>query len=102
MLVDGRQLFESHLARSPVTGGIQASTQKRYRAILDKFLPFCESIRIDSWDDVDATVLERYSQFLNPNYAQKTIHAELTLCKQAVRWMIESGHLQGRKAVNGA
>ncbi len=98
-LTTGRQLFETHLSRSPVTGGIQPSTKKRYRAILDKFLPFCESIKIDSWDDVDASVLERYSAYLHPNYAQKTIHAELTLCKQAVRWMIDRGHLQGREPI---
>ncbi|QDU88581.1 site-specific tyrosine recombinase XerC [Pirellulimonas nuda] len=99
LLLDGRKLFEAHLARSPVTGGIQPSTQKRYRAILDKFLTFCATSRIGSWNDVDASVLERYSAFLQPNYAAKTIHAELTLCKQIVKWLIDRGHLQGREPI---
>ena len=37
---EGRKLYEAHVSRPRVTGGARKSTQKRYRAVFDKFVPF--------------------------------------------------------------
>src|SRR5688572_28518127 len=42
-LNEGRRLYEGHVSRPRVTGGVRESTAKRYRAEFDKFLPFAQS-----------------------------------------------------------
>ena len=53
-LADGIRLYREHVGRSPVTGGARASTQKRYRAVFDKFEPFATREGVQCWNDVSA------------------------------------------------
>ena len=103
-LAEGRQLYEEHLARSLVTGGVRGSTRKRYRTVFDKFFGFAQSIGIGTWNVVDKKVLEKYAANLvrtgyqtprgkRKEYRHKTLHNELTTLKQSVRWLIEEGYL---------
>jgi hypothetical protein len=72
-----------------VTGGARPSTQKRYRAVFDKFQPFAIKQRVQFWNDVTARLLERYAAWLDgEGYAYRTEFLELTTIKQAVNWFI--------------
>jgi integrase len=93
-LADGRKLYETHISRPDVTGGTRRSTQKRYRAVLDKFLAFAATISIESWAQVNRSVLERYAQHLEGlGKSYNTQYLELTTLKQINKWLIGEGHL---------
>lgn len=95
-LIDGRRLFEEHIGRPRVTGGVRPSTRKRYRAILDKFVAWATNNAVQYCHEISAPALNRYGQHLqDQGYAPKTQHAELTLLKQVVRYLVESEHLCG-------
>lgn len=42
-LADGRRLYEEYVARAGVLGGVKPASRKRYRAVLDKFVPFAQA-----------------------------------------------------------
>jgi integrase len=95
-LADGRRLYEAHVGRARVVGGVRQSTAKRYRAVLDKFLAFAPSQGIRSWNQVDADALQRYAAHLvGADHADATLRVELNTLKQLVRWLITAGHLAG-------
>lgn len=100
-LEEGRQLYEDHIARPQVTGGTRKSTQKRYRAVFDKFVPFAKDEGVTVWNGVTVDLLTAYAAHLDElGYAHKTLHNELTTLKQAVKWLIAGGHLQGMKPLD--
>lgn len=93
-LADGRRLYEDYLKRPRATGGVKFSTQKRYRTVFDKFIPFAISIDIRNWNEVNAEVLNTYAAYLErSNYSHKTLVNELTTLKQAAKFLIDAGHL---------
>ncbi|TWU18289.1 tyrosine-type recombinase/integrase [Allorhodopirellula heiligendammensis] len=93
-IADGRKLFDDYNGRPVGLGGTKKSTQKRYRAILDKFEVFAAAKGIEDWQSVKKAVLIAYAKHLEKNgYARKTILGEITLLKTAVKWLIEEGHL---------
>ncbi len=99
-LGEGRSLYESHLARPQVTGGTRKSTQKRYRTVFDKFVPFAANHNVEVWNRVNTQLLHAYAAHLKQqSYADKTVKNELTTLKQAVRWLISAGHLRGMKPI---
>lgn len=92
----GRLLYEEHITRPEITGGTRASTRRRYRPVLDKFLAFCQERQITSWERVDAKVLQRYAANLEEGeYAWRTIYLEVNTIKQIVKWLINEGQLTG-------
>jgi integrase len=94
-IAEGRKLFDDHNARPRGLGGTKKRTQKRYRAILDKFVAFASAKRINDWHGVTKSVLTAYASHLtDKGYARKTIHGEMTLLKTAVKWLISEGHIQ--------
>lgn len=96
LLSDGRTLYEKHIRRPRITGGVARSTAKRHRTVFDKFLTFAVSIGVETWNQVTADVLNQYARSLEiKGYASKTLSNELTTLKQAVRWLIEADHLPG-------
>jgi integrase len=110
-LTEGRRLYEEHLARSLVTGGVRSSTRKRYRTVFDKFLAFASSVGITSWNTVDKRILERYAAHLEQtgyttpsgrkkNYRHKTLHNELTILKQSIAWLIDESYLGAKEKIN--
>jgi integrase len=93
-LEDGRRLYESYVARPRVTGGVRPSTAKRYRAVFDKFVPFAKGRGISVWNGVNIDLLTSYAAHLDEkHYAYKTLRNELITIKQAVRWLVQVGHL---------
>jgi integrase len=93
-LEEGRRLYEEHVRRPRVVGGAKPSSDKRYRAVLDKFIPFARSAGILAWNQVGKLSLERYAAFLQADgYAYATQYLELTTLKQIVNFLIESKRL---------
>jgi integrase len=90
----GRKLFDDHTSRPRLVGGAKKSTQKRYKAILDKFEPFLESTRITDWNQVTERTLGDYASHLTEQeYAYKTVFGELNTIKTAFKWLCTEGHL---------
>jgi len=93
-LEEGRRLYEAHVRRPRVTGGAKPGTPKRYRAVLDKFLPFARGEGITTWNGVTASLLQSYAAWLDgEGYAYRTEYLELTTLKQAIKWLADNGHL---------
>lgn len=106
-LEEGRNLYEKHASRPVVTGGVQPSTRKKYRAFFDKFIPWLAQ-QVKFWNDLTPELLSAYAAFLKAggppdsgvdSYTDKSIQNELTTAKQVVKWLIEAGHLQGMEPI---
>ncbi len=54
-------MHEANVSRPRVTGGVRKSTQKRYRAVRDKFVPFATSRGVTVWNGVTAAFLHAYA-----------------------------------------
>jgi integrase len=93
-LEDGRRLYDAHVGRPRVTGGAKPATPKRYRAVFDKFLPFARGKGVTTWNGVSGALLHAYAAWLDDEgYAYRTEYLELTCIKQALKWLVEHGHL---------
>jgi integrase len=93
-LAEGRRLYEEHIGRDEVVGGIRASSRKRYRAVFDKFLAFARQRGLTTWNQVTAKTLEAYAANLTAQkYEYRTRYLELTTLKQTVGWLVDDQHL---------
>lgn len=97
----GIELYKQHYTRAIVVGGVQASTQKKYRSHADKVIPYLRSVGVLTWQQVKATHLSGYAGFLKKGgrrgrpYSDKSIVNELTFVKQLISWLIQAGHMAG-------
>lgn len=90
LLEDGRRKYMEHIARPAIQGGATPNTAKRYRPVFDKFLEFAGKNHIRFWQQVTKEVLSRYGKWLeDKDYHDKTQYIELTVLKQAMKWMVE-------------
>jgi len=88
-LEKGVAIYMQRVAGPEVTGGTSKATQKRYRAVFDKFLEFVRGRGIETWNEVTKGVLESYAAWLNENsYADRTMYLELTTIKQTVAYLV--------------
>lgn len=94
-LDEGRQMYEDYIKRPITMGGTTEKTQKRYRAVLDKFLAFCERRGVRYWNDVTDRVVTEYATFLEDEQDKKpkTLYLEVTTIKQAVKYLIDQNVL---------
>ncbi|MEW4529428.1 site-specific integrase [Maioricimonas sp. JC845] len=93
-LDEGRRLYETYVGRPAVSGGPRATTQKRYRAVLDKFLSFARNGGVHSWNGVTRDLLDAYAGWLDgESYAYATEYLELNTIKQVLKFLVESGNL---------
>lgn len=93
-LDEGRTRYLAHVARPTIQGGASPNTVKRYKAVFDKFIRFATHAGIRDWQGVNKDVLSRYGRWLEDHdYHDKTQYIELTVVKQALKWMIEEGLL---------
>lgn len=96
----GRKLYEEHLDRPRIAGGVRASTKKRYRTVFDKFIEFAKTISVATWNEVSSRTLTRYAAHLEKqDYRSKTQRNELTTVGQAIRWLCKEGHLAGTEPI---
>jgi len=93
-LVKGKDRYLNHVGRPRVAGGAGKSTQKRYRAVFDKFIMFANESGVACWNGITKKTLIEYAAWLDDNgYAYATEYIELTTLKQAVRWFVDEGFL---------
>jgi hypothetical protein len=96
LLAEGRKLYENYIARPLSTGGVMPSTRRRYRTVFDKFLEFAAAKNISAWNAVTKETLYAYATHLQARgYAHKSQINELTVLKQAIKVLVELGHLKG-------
>jgi len=89
-LSEGRSIYEEHSRRPRISGGPREATRKRYRAVLNKFLPYLKSNRFQSWNEVNRQVLDGYASWLEEGgYAYRTEYLELTTIKQILKHFID-------------
>ncbi len=90
----GRDLYLKHVGRTPVLRGATANTVKRYRAVLDKFIPFAKGEGIHHWQEVSKKVVEAYAAWLDDEgYNYATEYLELTTIKQIIKWLVMENKL---------
>lgn len=89
-IAEGWKRFMAHCQRSPVMGGVSPNTIKRYRAVRDKHLKFCDSRNLRVWSQVTRKTTQEYGQWLaEQNYAVRSQYLELTLLVSVNKWLIE-------------
>jgi integrase len=99
-LSDGWERYLSFCKRTPVLCGVSNDTHKRYRAVRDKHLTFCQSKAICNWNQVDKASVVEYGNWLtDADYAYRTVYLELNLIKSANRWLIEQGLLAADRRI---
>ncbi|TWT59701.1 tyrosine-type recombinase/integrase [Rubinisphaera italica] len=90
----GRRLYEEYTRRPLSVGGPRESTRKRYRAVLDKFVPFCTNQKIQYWNQVTDELLDRYASWLEiREYAHATQCFEIATILQINKYLVEKSHL---------
>lgn len=93
-LQDGWERFLAYCERADVMGGVSPGTRKRYRAVHNKHVNFCDKHGIQSWAEVNKTSTEKYGNWLSSgSYAPRTVYLELTLIKSVQKWLIDEGVL---------
>jgi integrase len=71
-------------------GGVKPKSAARYKAVLEKFVPFCQAQGVRHWNAVTRGVVEAYAAWLDDDqgYAYSTEYLELTLIKQVMKWLV--------------
>jgi integrase len=80
--------YMEYSGRSAVLGGVSPATLKRYGAVRDKHVKFCQQNGISLWANFDASMLERYGNLVAKRFADRTVYLELTLLKGVNNWLI--------------
>ena len=94
LLEAGIGMYRTFMARPEVSRGIRPSTRKRYRPVFAHFTAFCEAKRLDSWNQINRSVLLNYGAHLEgQGYAPRTVYLELTTIKQVIKFLMEEGAL---------
>jgi len=89
LIGEGRRLYLEFVGRPTIQGGAGQSTLKRYHAVFDKFEAFAESQSVKYWQQINRKVLTNYNSWLEAaDYHGKTQYIELTVLKQAIKWLI--------------
>jgi integrase len=100
-LTEGRRLYLEHVKRPRIVGGARPTSEKRYRAVLDKFEAFALREGIESWNQVNAQTLQAYAAHLDDQgYAYATEYLELTTLKQVVKLLVQKGQLPNACAIH--
>ncbi len=87
-IIEGwRQYFEFSESNH-VMGGASKATIKRYGAVRDKHIKFCQKHGIETWQAFDEHALRQYGNWLAKQSADRTVYLELTLLKSITGWMV--------------
>lgn len=87
----GVQLYLEHARRPRVVGGVKPKSADRYKAVMDKAVPFFQSKGLETWNQITKQHLFSYASWLDgEQYSYSTEYFELTTIKQAMNHMIES------------
>ena len=93
-LDQGFEIYKQFMDRPEVSRGIRTSTKKRYSPVFAHFKEYCGPLRIQSWNQINRSVLLGYGSFLErQGYAPRTVYLELTTVKQILKYLVDEGHL---------
>jgi integrase len=90
----GEVLYMDFVGRPLIAGGAGPKTPKRYCAVFQKFRKFAAECGVLNWNGVTRNILTSYAAWLDgEGYAYATEYLELTTLKQAIKWLVQEGHL---------
>lgn len=93
--------FLEYCGRPSISGGTSSETYKRYRAVSDKHIAFCEAHQCSDWSEVDRNHVDRYGRHLDrKGYAPRSLYLELTLLVQVTNWLIRENRLPAEKKLS--
>lgn len=93
-LIEGRDEYLAFAGRPRALKGAKESTQKTYRGVFAKAIPFFEQRDIHHWNAVAERELEAYAGWLDElGYAHATLVKEVVTLKQALNHWIARGML---------
>ena len=88
-LADGIGLYMDHVNRPEIIGG-SPKAAKRYKPIFEKFTEYLDSIKVDTWQQLEKRHLDQYARWLEDHeYAYATIYTELTTIRQALTHLVK-------------
>lgn len=97
-ITDGWKVFLEDRNRSAELGGVGANTLKRYRAVRDKHVGFCQRNGRPCWSSINKAAVQRYAKRLEEDgYAPRSLYLETTLIVSLVKWLIDQGRLPRRR-----
>ncbi|MFO1004619.1 MAG: site-specific integrase [Planctomycetaceae bacterium] len=95
------QDFLRYCERPAISGGTCLKTYKRYRAVSDKHIAFCDAHQCTDWSDVDRIHVDRYGRYLDrKGYAPRSLYLEMTLLVQVTNWLISEHRLPAEKKLS--
>ena len=90
----GRKLYESHLGRPEVAGGVSPKTKQRYHAVFDKFITFATGRGIVCWNSVTKDLVVAYlADLKRRGYGDRTLYLEATTIKQVAKYLVDEQHI---------
>jgi integrase len=97
-ITEGWELFLVHCQRPEVLGGVSPRTSKRYKAVRDKHVSYCDRHGIRLWNQVSKDAANAYGTWLHrEQYADRSIYLELTLIKSVILWLIAEKRLSAER-----
>ena len=85
----GWQLYLKKIGKSLSLGGLAKSSQKRYRAVFEKFIPFAQKRQLRTWNHITRTLVDDYLTWLDDEgYSHGSVYFEVTCIKQMIKWLI--------------
>jgi len=92
----GWKLYQDRISRARALRGLAQSSQKRYRAILEKFISFAKTRHVVAWNHVTNRLVEDYLDWLDKKgFAHASLCTEAITIKQLVKWLIAERKIPG-------
>jgi integrase len=90
----GWQLYLERCEQPEILEGVSPATRKRYMAVRDKHVKFCEESKYCHWSEMTKKTTKQYGGWLaKKDYSDRTIVLELNLVCSIVKWLVEEEHL---------
>ena len=64
---------------------------KRYRAVRDKHVAYCDKHGMTRWSQIDKRAIERYGEDLSQRgYSDAKLYLEMNLLAQILKWLVKT------------
>lgn len=89
-IVEGWKHYLTNVEQSEITGGAGPKTLKRYSAVRDKHVLYCENNGVMDWSAIDKKHIRAYGTYLKgQGYAARTIYLEMTTLKSVNKLLVQ-------------
>ena len=93
-IAQGWSLFMEDRGQPNLLGGVGTNSLKRYKAIRDKHLTYCQERQLNTWRQMDRAVVLQYGSWLHKNdYAPATVILELNTIASVVTLLVSKNRL---------